>query len=47
MKPTAILLGIFLVLTVGACARRDGPPPEGRISHERNSAFDGQVLEVF
>ena len=47
MKPTAILLGIFLVLTVGACARRDDPPPEGRISHERNSTFDGQVLMVF
>ena len=49
-KPTAILLAIVLVLTVGACARRDDPPPpadEGTIDFERNSEFSGPHLRVF
>ena len=36
MKPTAILLGIVLVLTVSACVRRDDPPPgSGMLSPDR------------
>ena len=50
MKPIAILLGIALVLTAGACSRRDDQPladDEGRIKHVRNSEFSGPHLRVF
>ena len=51
MKPIAILLGAALVLTAGACSRRNDLPPaaedEGSIRHERNSEFSGPYLRVF
>ena len=50
MKPIVILLGIVLVLTASACARRDDPPPaadEGTIDFVRNTEFSGTRLRVF
>ena len=47
MRLCVIVLGIVLVLTVSACARRNEPPPEGSIDFERNSEFSGPRLRVF
>ena len=49
-KRTIASLAVLLVLTAGACSRRDEPPPpadESRIDHERNSEFSGPRLRVF
>ena len=48
-KRLLISLAVLLVLTAGACSRRDDTPPadEGRIHHVRNSAFSGPHLRVF
>ena len=50
MRPTVILLGMFLVLVTSGCA--NAPPDdegddEGRIHFERNSEFTGPNLQVF
>ena len=46
-----VSLAMVLLLTAGACSRRDDPPPlaedEGRIHHVRNSEFSGPNLRVF
>lgn len=47
MKPIAILLGIVLALTSGACSRIRQAPDEDRIHHARNSEFSGPHLRVF
>ena len=48
MRPITILLGTVLALTFGACSRNGEPAEgEGRIQHERNSAFSGPHLRVF
>ena len=49
MKPAAFLLGIVLMLTAGACSRRDNPPPadEVTIDFKRNTEFSGPHLRVF
>lgn len=49
MKPIAVLLGIVLMLTMGACSNSDDPTAEAedRIQRVRNSEFTGDRLRVF
>ena len=46
-RMTTISLAVVLVLTAGACVRRDEPPSGHIIELERNTEFDGASLRLF